>query len=129
MADNQVEMEEPEVVEVLAEAGEISDELDYFISRYVMQVRGFGLTPCQPKLVKLSNGKSAIKLGLDHTFLDSETNQMMGYGIVGYVYVDYESSSTENPQILYITPKEDIDLNIEQLTSDVEPQPRPHGKY
>lgn len=129
MADNQVQAEEPEVVEVLAESGEISDELDYYVSKYIMQARGFGLTPCQPKLVRLSNGKSAIQLGLDHTFLDSETNQMMGYGIVGYVFVNYETANTENPEIIYITPKDDIDLNIEQITADVEPQPRPRGKY
>jgi hypothetical protein len=129
MSNEEIEMEEPEVVEVLAESGEISDELDYKLSRYIMDARGFGLTPCQPALVKLEDGRSAIKLGLDHTYLDSDTNQVMGYGIVGHVYVNYDQANPDKNDIIYITPKEDIDDNIEQLTEDVEPQPRPKGKY
>lgn len=129
MENGELESKEPEIVEVLAESGEISDELDYFLSKYIMQERGFGLVACQPQLVKLSDGRSAIKMGLDYTFMDSESNQMMGYGIVGYVYIDFEQANQNQADVIFMTDKEDIDLNIEQITSDVDPQPRPRGKY
>jgi hypothetical protein len=117
-------MPEPVVKRVIEETGEISDEMDYALANYLTQNEYFGYTPCQPSLVELKNGKNAIKIGLDHTFI-GEDNQLMGYGIVGYIYVDADST-----EIIFCPPVADLEANVETLVdSGIDPQPRPRGKY
>ena len=115
---------EPVVKRVIEEHGEISDEIDYALANYVANNIGLGYTPCQPALVELENGKQVIRMGLDHTFV-GEKNQLMGYGIVGYLYIDPESM-----EVIYCTPSADLEKNVETIiNSGVLPQPRPRGKY
>ena len=114
----------PSVVKILEERGEINDELDYALMNYLIKNRGPGYTACQPQLVELEEGKKAIKMNLDHTFIDKD-NQLMGLGIVGNIFIDIDSF-----QVIYCTPKEELEQNISKLKdAGIEPQPRPKGKY
>ena len=117
-------MEDPTIVKILQENGEINDELDYAIMNYLIQNRGPGLTACQPNLIELEGGKKAIKMDLDNTFVDNN-NQLMGLGIVGKIYIDYETL-----QVIFCTPLEELESNIKKLKdAGIEPQNRPKGKY
>lgn len=112
------------VVKVLQEKGEINDELDYALMNYLLTNRGPGYTACQPQLVELNDGKKAIKLSIDHTFL-GDNNELLGLGIVGTIFVDYEKLT-----ITYCTPIEELKQNILKLkNAGVKPQSRPKGKY
>ena len=113
-----------QVKKILQEKGAISDEVDYAIMNYLLRNRGPGFTACQPSLVELEGGKKAIKMGIDHTFID-KNNQLKGLGIVGNLYID-----SETLKILYCTPPEELESNINKLKeAGIEPQPRPKGKY
>ncbi len=115
--------QEPVVVNTVVERGEISDELDYALANYIAENLGFGYTACQPQLVELESG-NAIKIGLDHTFI-SKDRELMGYGIVGHIYIDAETQ-----EILFCTPKEILEENIKLLLDEgIKPKPRPKGKY
>lgn len=117
-------MEDPTIVKILQEKGEINDELDYAIMNYLLQNRGPGFTACQPTLIELEEEKKAIKMGIDHTFIDNN-NQLMGLGIVGKIYIDYETL-----QVIFCTPLEELESNIKKLKhAGIEPQSRPKGKY
>lgn len=117
-------MSAPTIVKVLQEYGEINDELDYAIMNYLLRNRGTGYTACQPQLVELEENRQAIKMDLDHTFIDKE-NQLMGLGIVGNLFIDVDSL-----QVIYCTPNEELEKNIEKLkNAGIQPQPRPKGKY
>jgi hypothetical protein len=114
----------PNIIKVLQEKGAISDELDYALMNYLLKNRGTGYTACQPSLVELEGGKKAIKMGIDNTFIGKE-NQFMGLGIVGTLIIDYDSL-----KVLYCTPKEELERNIEKLRNvGIDPQIRPKGKY
>jgi hypothetical protein len=114
----------PNVTKVLQEQGAISDELDYALMNYLLKNRGSGYTPCQPSLVELEGGVKAIKMGIDNTFI-GKNNQLMGLGIVGTLFIDHNSL-----KVIYCTPKEELENNIEKLrNSGISPQPRPKGKY
>ena len=89
-----------------------------------MKNRGQGFTACQPQLVELEDGKKAIKMGIDNTFVD-RNNNLMGLGIVGNIFIDNDTL-----KVIYCTSKEDLIKNIEKLANaGIEPQPRPKGKY
>jgi hypothetical protein len=114
----------PIVIKVLQESGEISDEIDFAICNYLLTNRGTGYTACQPQLVELHNSKKAIKMNIDHTFIDSD-NQLMGLGIVGTLFIDYDAL-----QVIFCPSSEDLINNIEKLkNAGIKPQPRPKGKY
>ncbi|MFX1337937.1 MAG: hypothetical protein ACFFDK_04955 [Promethearchaeota archaeon] len=114
----------PNVIKVLQEQGAISDELDYALMNYLLKNRGTGYTACQPSLVELDGGVKAIKVGIDNTFI-GKNNQLMGLGIVGNLFIDHDSL-----KVLYCTPKEELEANIEKLkNAGINPQIRPKGKY
>ncbi|MFX1309714.1 MAG: hypothetical protein ACFE8C_08465 [Promethearchaeota archaeon] len=114
----------PTVIKILEERGEINDELDYALMNYLLSNRGPGYTACQPQLVELEGGKKAIKMSIDHTFIDKD-NQLMGLGIVGNIFIDIDSF-----QVIFCTSLEDLEKNIEKLkAAGIEPQSRPKGKY
>lgn len=114
----------PSVVNILQEDGAINDELDYALMTYLLKNIGTGYTACQPSLVELEGGKKAIKMNIDNTLIN-KNNQLMGIGIVGILFID-----SETLQVIYCTPKEDLENNIEKLISaGYKPQPRPRGKY
>lgn len=117
-------MQDPSVIKILQKQGEINDELDYALMNYLIQNRGPGYTACQPSLVELEDGKKAIKMNIDHTYIDKD-NQLMGLGIVGKMYIEIDTL-----QVTYCTSLEDLENNIEVLKSaGIEPQIRPKGKY
>lgn len=117
-------MSAPKVIKVLQKEGSISDEIDYALMNFLLKNRGTGYTACQPSLVELEGGKKAIKMNIDNTLIN-KSNQFMGLGIVGSLFVDYETL-----QIIYCTPNEELAENIEKLKkAGYEPQPRPKGKY
>lgn len=117
-------MSAPNVVKVIQKEGSISDEIDYAIMTYLMKKRGGGYTACQPSLVELEGGKQAIKMGIDSTFI-GKNNQLMGLGIVGILFIDYETLN-----VIYCTPLEELEANIKKLEeAGIEPQHRPRGKY
>jgi hypothetical protein len=115
---------EPKVVKLLQEQGEINDELDYALMNYLLKNRGGGFTACQPKLVELEGGKKSIKMDIDSTFVDKDNN-FMGLGIVGKMYIDFDTL-----QVIYCSPIEVLEKNIEKLkNAGIQPQTRPRGKY
>ncbi|MHA2006450.1 MAG: hypothetical protein ACXABO_03280 [Promethearchaeota archaeon] len=117
-------MEDPTVVKILQEKGEISDELDYALMNYLIQNRGPGFTACQPSLVELEEGRKVIKMNIDKTFIDND-NQLMSLGIVGKILIDIYTL-----KVVYCTPTEDLENNVKVLNSaGIDPQPRPRGKY
>lgn len=117
-------MMNPSVTKILEERGEINDELDYALMNYLLKNRGVGYTACQPQLVELEGNKKAIKMNIDHTSIDKD-NQLMGLGIVGNIYIEIDSL-----QVIYCTPIEELEKNIEKLkAAGVQPQKRPRGKY
>ncbi len=117
-------MSAPNVVKVLQEAGEINDELDYALMNYLLKNRGTGFTACQPQLVELEDGKQAIKMSIDNTYID-KNNQLMGLGIVGTLFIDVDTL-----QVIYCTLNEELEQNIQKLKdAGIQAQPRPKGKY
>lgn len=116
----------PTVKKVLQDKGEINDELDFALMNYLITNRGTGYTACQPQLVELDNSKKAIKMNVDHTFIDKD-NHLMGLGIVGTLFVDVESPELD---LIYCSSSEELTKNIEKLkNAGIQPQPRPKGKY
>ena len=116
----------PIIAKILQEKGEITDELDYALMTYLLKNRGEGYTPCQPQLVELDDGKKAIKMDIDHTFID-KNNQLMGLGIVGTLFVDIESPKLD---LIFCSSSEELTKNIEKLkNAGIQPQARPKGKY
>ena len=116
----------PNVIKVLQEQGEINDELDYALMRYLITKRGTGYTACQPQLVELENNKQAIKMNIDNTFIDKDNN-LMGLGIVGTLFIDIKSPELN---IIYCSSSEELAKNIEKLkNAGIQPQARPKGKY
>jgi len=119
-----MDMQDPSIIKILQKQGEISDEIDYALMNFLLKNRGAGFTACQPSLVELEGGKKAIKMNLDHTFVN-KNNQLMGLGIVGKLFIDFDTL-----QVIYCTPLEQLVKNIAKLkSSGIEPQPRPKGKY
>lgn len=114
----------PVVIKVLQDKGEINDELDFALMNYLITNRGTGYTACEPKLVELEDGQKAIKMNIDHTFIDKD-NHLMGLGIVGTLFIDYESL-----KVTFCSSSEELLRNIEKLkNAGIKPQPRPKGKY
>lgn len=117
-------MSAPNVVKVIQEQGSISDEVDFALMSYLLKNRGVGYTACQPSLVELEDGKQAIKMGIDSTHID-KNNQLMGLGIIGTLFIDFETL-----KIIYVTPLDELDANVQKLNdAGLDPQPRPKGKY
>jgi hypothetical protein len=49
----------------------------------------------------------------------------MGLGIVGTIYIDYDTL-----KVMYCTPLEELEANIQMLKNHgITPQERPKGKY
>lgn len=114
----------PNVIKVLQEQGEIKDELDFALMNYLLTNRGMGYTACQPQLVVLEDGKKAIKMNIDNTFINKD-NKLMGLGIVGTLFIDVESL-----QVMHCSSSEELAKNIEKLkNAGIQPQIRPKGKY
>jgi len=114
----------PTVIKILQDKGEINDELDFALMNYLITNRGTGYTACQPQLVELENSKKAIKMNVDHTFIDKDNN-LMGLGIVGTLFIDVDSL-----QVMFCSTSEELVQNIEKLeNAGIQPQPRPKGKY
>ncbi len=114
----------PKIIKVIQEKGEINDEIDYALMNYLLKNRGTGYTACQPALVELEGEKKAIKMNIDNTLVD-KNNQLMGLGIVGALFINYDTLD-----VIYCTSKEELEENIDKLKkAGIEPQPRPKGKY
>ncbi|MHA1750065.1 MAG: hypothetical protein ACTSVI_08830 [Promethearchaeota archaeon] len=114
---------EPEVAEIITH-GQISDEVDYIVAMFLANNRGFGLTACQPRLVRTKDQKELVLMSIDSTFRGDD-NKIYGYGEVGRLYLD----PNNNFEIVYCSPAEEIDKNRDELMETAEPQERPRGKY
>ncbi|NHJ25471.1 MAG: hypothetical protein EAX89_12890 [Candidatus Lokiarchaeota archaeon] len=114
----------PKIIKILQERGEIDDELDYALMSYLLKNRGGGFTACQPKLVEIEGDKKAIVMDIDSTFVDKD-NLLMGLGIVGNIFIDYDTL-----RIIYCPSLEELQSNIQKLKDHgIIPQQRPKGKY
>jgi hypothetical protein len=120
--------QEPTVLRIIEKSGELSDEIDYMVNKSLMQSRGMGYTACNPSLIEIDlggNPTQVIKMGIDHTYVDSETGQVMGYGIVGHLYFKAEPF-----EMVYITPAEALEAKVKYiLESEMDASVRPKGKY
>ncbi|MHA1679925.1 MAG: hypothetical protein ACTSUE_02885, partial [Promethearchaeota archaeon] len=94
---------EPDVAEIVT-SGEISDVVDYAVAMFLGNERGFGLTACQPRLVKTKSGQELVLMSIDSTFRGDD-NKIYGYGEVGRLYLD----PNDNFQIVYCSPIDEID--------------------
>ena len=121
-------MQKPKILNILEESGELSDELDYMVNSRLIAERGMGYTACSPSLVEIDLGgvpSQVIKMGIDHTFVDSESGNVMGYGIVGYLFFQSEPF-----EVVYLTPQEELESKVKYiLESGMEASIRPKGKY
>ncbi len=112
----------------MEKSGELSDELDYLVNNHLMAERGMGYTACNPMLVEIEFGGKviqAVKMGIDHTYVDSDSGNVFGYGLVGYLFFRPEPF-----EIVYITPKKHLEEKVEFiLESGMEASERPKGKY
>lgn len=128
----------PRITNILA-AGDVSDELDFFVNNYLATERGLGLTACEPTLVELENIGQAIRFKIDSTYLDADSNEIKGYGnigtdegFVGEIYVSFDETNPEDIDVLFITPKEEIDAAVQNIMANADKfnaVVRPKGKY
>ena len=114
-------MTEPTVVKVIHPEGQIPDELDWEVTKYLMEF-GLGYTPCRPSMVELESGKQAIKLLIDKTAVKSDG--VYGFGIIGSIYLEIPKSPTDL-RVIYVTPKEELESKGNELLQTAEPQKRP----
>jgi hypothetical protein len=131
--------EVPKIAQIMVSDGQVSDEVDYFVNTYLAEQRGFGLTACQPALVQLESGEQAIRFKLDSTFVDAVTNNVKGYGLlgtdegfVGELLLSYNPEDVSDMRVLFITPQEEIEHNLQQILANPEKFPateRPRDKY
>lgn len=119
--------QEPKILFVVEESGELSDELDYMVNNRLMAERGMGYTACSPSLVEVDlKGiqTQVIRMGIDSTFR-SDNGQVMGYGIVGYLYFIVEPF-----EVIYITPKDQLEEIVKYIIeSGRDAFERSKGKY
>jgi len=119
---------EPKILNIVEKFIELSDELDYLVNNRLMAERGMGYTACNPSFVEIEFGRKiiqAVKMGIDHTYVDSDSGNVFGYGIVGYLFFQPEPF-----EILYITPKKHLEETVELiLKSGMEASERLKGKY
>ncbi len=114
-------MSEPKIKKVIYPEGQIPDELDWELTKYLMEL-GIGYTPCQPSMVELEDGRQAIKLNIDKTAVKSDG--VYGFGIIGSIYLEIPKSPTDL-RIIYITSKEELETRGNQALQTAEPQKRP----
>ncbi|NHI92516.1 MAG: hypothetical protein EAX96_08425 [Candidatus Lokiarchaeota archaeon] len=114
-------MSEPKIIKVIHPEGQIPDELDWEVTKYLMQM-GIGYTPCKPSMVEIEGGKQAIKLMIDKTAVRSDG--VYGFGIIGSIFLEIPKSPTDL-RIIYVTPKEELETKGNQLLETIEPQKRP----
>lgn len=109
----------PKEVKVLAKHGKVSDQIDWKVSKFLMSKRGPGYTACTPSLVELDNGVQAIKFLIDLTAVLDDGN-LYGYGIIGEIYVNYQTA-----EIIWATPIEELRKKSAKLFKVAKPQLRP----
>ncbi|MHA1270333.1 MAG: hypothetical protein ACTSPY_11140 [Candidatus Helarchaeota archaeon] len=109
----------PNVIKVLAEHGKVSDEIDWNVYKFLMNERGPGYTACSPSLVQLENEKQAIRFLIDLTAVFEDGN-LYGYGIIGEIFVDIETS-----EIIWATPLDILREKSTELLKIAKPQLRP----
>ena len=114
-------MSEPVVKKVIHPEGQIPDELDWELTKKLMEF-GVGYTPCQPSMVELEDGRQAIKLNIDKTAVKSDG--VYGFGIIGSIYLEIPKSPTDL-RIIFITPKEVLEELGNKALQTAEPQKRP----
>ncbi|MHA1132324.1 MAG: hypothetical protein ACTSQQ_16170, partial [Candidatus Helarchaeota archaeon] len=111
------EMSPPKVVKVLHESGKVADEIDWNVSKYLINERGAGYTACRPSLVELDDGTQAIKFLIDFTAV--EEDGVYGYGFVGELFADVQGN------VKWCTPKDVMEQKRDELVTTVQPQKRP----
>ncbi len=110
-------MNPPKVTKVIHETGQVADEIDWNISKFLIAERGPGFVACSPSLVELEGGTQAIKFLIDFTAVQEDG--VYGYGIVGELYSDLQG------KVLWCTPKEIMEQKRDELVTTVQPEKRP----
>ena len=113
--------EEPKEVKVIHETGALNDELDWEITKYLMNL-GMGYTPCHPSLVEVEGGKQAIKILIDKTAVMKDG--VYGYGIIGHLYIEMPQGPSDL-RIIWMTPKEELERKGTEVLQTAQPQKRP----
>ncbi|MFX1293662.1 MAG: hypothetical protein ACFFD2_02210 [Promethearchaeota archaeon] len=111
-------MDPPKVTKVLHESGSVADEIDWNISKFLMNERGPGFVACSPSLVELEGNRQSIKFLIDFTAVQEDG--VYGYGIVGELYSDVGG------KVIWCTPKEVMEQKRDELIATIQPQKRPH---
>ena len=109
--------EPPKVNKVLHESGQVADEIDWNVSKFLMNDRGVGYVPCCASLVELEGGSQAIRFQIDFTAM--EEDGVYGYGYVGELFSDAQGNVT------WCSPKEAMEQKRDELVATAEPQKRP----
>ncbi len=113
-------MNPPKVVNVLHESGQVADEIDWNISKFLITERGPGYTACCASLVELEGGTQSIKFLIDFTAV--EEDGVYGYGYVGELYSDVQGN------VIWCSPQDVMEKKRDELVATVQPEKRPH-KY
>ncbi|MFX1299285.1 MAG: hypothetical protein ACFFD2_31030 [Promethearchaeota archaeon] len=111
-------MDPPKVIKVIHESGQVADEIDWLIAKFLMNERGTGYVACCASLVELEGGNQAIKFQIDFTAM--EEDGVYGYGFVGELFCNTQGD------IIWCTSKDAMELKRDELVATVQPQKRPH---
>ncbi len=109
--------ESPKVSKVLYESGKVAEEVDWNVSKFLMNERGPGYVACCASLVELEGGDQAIRFQIDFTAM--EEDGVYGYGYVGEIFSDAQGN------VKWCTTKEEMEKKREELIATAEPQKRP----
>ena len=107
----------PKVAKVIHESGQVAEEIDWKITKFLMAERGSGYVPCCASLVELEDGAQAIRFQIDFTAV--EEDGVYGYGFVGELFSDEEGN------VQWCTPKDAMEQKRDELVSTVQPEKRP----
>lgn len=107
----------PKVKKVLHESGQVAEEIDWNVAKFLMAERGSGYVPCCASLVELEDGTQAIRFQIDFTAI--EEDGVYGYGFVGELFSDAQGN------VNWCTSKEEMEKKRDELVNTVEPQKRP----
>lgn len=110
-------MDPPKVAKIIHESGQVAEEIDWNIAKFLMGERGPGYVPCCASLVELEDGTQAIRFQIDFTAVEEEG--VYGYGYVGELFADAKGN------VRWCTPKDAMEQKRDELVATAQPQKRP----
>lgn len=110
-------MSPPKIAKVIHEAGQVAEEIDWNVNKFLMNERGPGYVACCASLVELEDGSQAIHFQIDFTAMQDDG--VYGYGLIGELFSDMQGN------VIWATPQEQMDNKRDELVNTVQPEKRP----